>query len=222
MRSTRRAIRSSSSAGVAVQADGDRRVVRARLGQRGAERAAGQLDDLQRADDPPSVARAARPPRRRGRARPAARAGRPARRRPAPPPAAHGRAASVPGNSSSSSDGAHVQPGAADQQRDDPGSRAAGRSRPAPGRGTRRRRPACADVPQVEQVVRHAAPLGEVGLGGADVHAAVELHGIGVDHLTAEPLGEGDGERGLPGGGGADDGDDGWRRAHAAVQSATR
>ena len=78
------------------------------------------------------------------------------------------------------------------------------------------------DVPQIEQVVRHPAPLGEVGLGGADVHAVVELHGIGVDHLPAQALREGDSQRRLARGGRADDGDDGRRRAHAAVQSATR
>ena len=39
------------------------------------------------------------------------------------------------------------------------------------------------DVEHVEQVVRHAAALGERELRRADVHAAVELHGVGVDDL---------------------------------------
>ena len=32
-------------------------------------------------------------------------------------------------------------------------------------------------------MVRHAAALGEGQFGGADVHAAVELGGVGIDHL---------------------------------------
>ena len=47
-----------------------------------------------------------------------------------------------------------------------------------------------------------------VELGGADVHATVEGHGVGVDHLAAELLGKPDAEVGLAGGGGTDDGDD--------------
>ena len=43
--------------------------------------------------------------------------------------------------------------------------------------------------PDVEQVMRHAAPLGRGQLGRADVHADVELHRVGVDDLAAEPLG---------------------------------
>ena len=56
IRSTRSAIRSSSSGGVQVDAELHRRVVRRRLGQRRGERRAGQLDHLQRPDDPPAVA----------------------------------------------------------------------------------------------------------------------------------------------------------------------
>ena len=40
--------------------------------------------------------------------------------------------------------------------------------------------------------MRHAAPLGRAELRGADVHAAVELHRVGVDDLAAEPLGQRD------------------------------
>ena len=64
------------------------------------------------------------------------------------------------------------------------------------------------DVPDVQQVVRDAAALLGRQLGGADVHAPVELHGVGVDDLAAEALGEGDAQIGLSGRGGADDGDD--------------
>src|SRR5665648_710983 len=49
-----------------------------------------------------------------------------------------------------------------------------------------------ADVEHVELVVRHPAPLGDGQLGGSDVHPAVQLHGVGVDHLPAEPLRERD------------------------------
>lgn len=35
----------------------------------------------------------------------------------------------------------------------------------------------------VDLVVGHAAALGEGQFGGADVHAAVELGGVGIDHL---------------------------------------
>ena len=54
-------------------------------------------------------------------------------------------------------------------------------------------------------MVRDAAALGERELGGADVHAAVELHGVGVDDLAAEALGQVEGEVGLAGRGRPDD-----------------
>jgi len=38
-------------------------------------------------------------------------------------------------------------------------------------------------VNDVEQVVRHRRPLLAAGLGGADVHAPVDLHGVGGDDL---------------------------------------
>ena len=44
------------------------------------------------------------------------------------------------------------------------------------------------DVEHVELVVRDAATLGDRQLRGADVHAAVELHGVGVHDLAAEPV----------------------------------
>jgi hypothetical protein len=69
------------------------------------------------------------------------------------------------------------------------------------------------DVPDVEQVVRDAAALLERELRGADVHAAVELHRVGVDHLPADLARQCDGEVALARGGGADDGEHG--RGHA-------
>ena len=80
-------------------------------------------------------------------------------------------------------------------------------------------------VERVEQVVRDAAALGGRQLGGADVHAAVDLHRVGVDDLAAEPLGEVEGQPGLARRGGADDGDDRgpWSRGAGHVASvATR
>lgn len=55
------------------------------------------------------------------------------------------------------------------------------------------------DRPDVEQPVRDAAALGLGEFGGADVHAPVELHGVGVDDLAAEVLGEEDAQVRLAG-----------------------
>ena len=52
--------------------------------------------------------------------------------------------------------------------------------------GTPRRVAGSRHVEQVEQVVRDAAPVGGGKLRGADVHAAVDLHRVGVDDLAAE------------------------------------
>ena len=110
-------------------------------------------------------------------------------------------------------DGADVQPRPADEQR-----HGAGRPEPVDlgagevavlGHG--RRSPARARG-RAGDAARPRRSVG-VGLRRPDVHAAVELHGVGVDHLAAEPPGELDGERGLAGGGRADDGDDRGQRA---------
>ena len=69
------------------------------------------------------------------------------------------------------------------------------------------------DVEDVEEVVGHPAPLLRGRLGGADVHPAVELHGVGVDDLPAQPQGELDAQGGLAGARGPDDGDDRQLRA---------
>ena len=63
------------------------------------------------------------------------------------------------------------------------------------------------DVEDIEQVVRDASTLGDGQLVGPDVHASVELHGIGIDDLAIEGLGEIEREIGLAGRRGADDRD---------------
>ena len=61
------------------------------------------------------------------------------------------------------------------------------------------------DVQHVELVVRDAAAVGDGQLRGPDVHPAVELHGVGVHDLTAEPFGHRQRQRRLPGTGRTDD-----------------
>jgi hypothetical protein len=60
-------------------------------------------------------------------------------------------------------------------------------------------------IPEVQRVVRHALPLLRAQLGGPDVHAAVELHRVGVDDLAAQTVGQGEAEGGLAGRRGPDD-----------------
>ena len=67
------------------------------------------------------------------------------------------------------------------------------------------------DVEDVELVVRDAAALGNGQFRGADVHAAVELHGVGIHDFTADPFGHRQRQRGLTRAGRADDRD---RPAH--------
>ena len=101
----------------------------------------------------------------------------------------------------------HVEAGAADQQGVPPAP--GDRGEVGPGAGlVCRDAGLLGDVEHVELVVRDAAALAHRQLGRADVHAAVELRGVGADDLAAQHLGEGDGEVGLAGGGRADDGDD--------------
>ena len=56
--------------------------------------------------------------------------------------------------------------------------------------------------------MRDAAAVGLGQLGRPDVHSGVELHRVGVDHLAAEALGQGDGEIGFACGGRPDHGHD--------------
>lgn len=114
-------------------------------------------------------------------------------------------------------DGAlHIEPGAADQD-----GRAAGGEQPVDlGAG----QPlvlgdagGLRDVPDVQQVVRDGSAFGERQLRGADVHAPVELHGVGIDHLAVELLSKEYPQIGFSGRSGADDGDDprcGSRASH--------
>jgi hypothetical protein len=60
----------------------------------------------------------------------------------------------------------------------------------------------------VELMVRYAAPLPHRDLGRPDVHAAIELHGVGIDDLAADLAGEREGERRLAGRGRPHDRDD--------------
>jgi hypothetical protein len=62
-------------------------------------------------------------------------------------------------------------------------------------------------VPDIQQMVRHAVAFGLGELGRADVHPAVELHRVGVDHLAAELVRERDAEIRFAGRGRADHGD---------------
>ena len=71
------------------------------------------------------------------------------------------------------------------------------------------------DVEDVEEVVRDAAPLVRWELVGPDVHAAVELHGVGVDDLPTQSVGQCQRERGLPGAARADHGDRPQRWGHS-------
>ena len=64
-------------------------------------------------------------------------------------------------------------------------------------------------------MVRDAAALGDGQLGRADVHAAVDLHRVGVDDLAAEALGQVEAQAGLARCGGADEGDD--RLGHGPI-----
>ena len=83
-------------------------------------------------------------------------------------------------------DGAVVQPGAAHQEGVPPGGRHRGEG--VPGRRLELRdRELLVRVDQVEQVVRYRRPCGGVGLGGADVHAAVHAHGVDRDDVAVTP-----------------------------------
>ena len=72
------------------------------------------------------------------------------------------------------------------------------------------------NVPDVKQMVRDTPPLRLRELGGADVHAFVKLHGIGVDDLAAEFQCQVNRQVGLARGGRANDGDQHGRRWSAA------
>ena len=59
---------------------------------------------------------------------------------------------------------------------------------------------------EIDAVVRHLGLLRRGRLGGADVHPAVHLHAVGRHEVdAAEAAGDGQGDRGLPRRGRADD-----------------
>jgi hypothetical protein len=72
-----------------------------------------------------------------------------------------------------------------------------------------------AHVEEIEQVVPDAAALVGRQLRCTDVHAAVDLHGVGVDDLAAERLGQVERQPGLSGRGATHHGDDRGRIAGA-------
>ena len=180
--------------------------MRPRLGQRGAERGPGQLDDLQRPHDPPAVAGQHR--RRGGRVdlgQPGVQRGRADRRELAPPAgrARPGRCRGTPARRGRRARrGPSRRPAAARVP--------AARSRSISARASRRYSATEAGSRTCQRSSRWCGTpprSASVGLGRADVHAAVELHRVGVDHLAAEPLRQRDGQRGLARRGRPDDGD---------------
>ena len=72
----------------------------------------------------------------------------------------------------------------------------------------------------VKPTVGEAGALLGGGFGGADVHAAVDEHGVGGEEARAEAFGEGVGEGGLAGGGGAREAERGAHGARRAARSA--
>ena len=146
--------------------------------------------------------------RRPGRARPAARAA-PRRRRSSSSASQRARTSgSVPGKSQVVEHRADVEAGAADER---PARRRGARTSAIASRARRWYSATLASRVTSQTSSRWCGTpsrSASVQLGGADVHAAVELHRVGVDHLAAEPLGERDAEVGLADGGRADDGDD--------------
>ena len=200
-----------------VESDVDGVVPLDRLRQRRRERPAGQLDHLERPYQPAAVRRQDSPGRigvHLGQSRVERR--RAVRGQLGLQPGPQGRVGA--GEVELVDDGADVQAGPADEQR-----------HPAAGEHVVDRGPGqplvlgdagpLGHVPHVEHVVRYATPLGRRRLRGADVHAPVELHGVGVDDLGAETPGQLDGERGLAGRGGTDERD---QPAHRAAQNATK
>jgi hypothetical protein len=71
----------------------------------------------------------------------------------------------------------------------------------------------------VDEVVGDAGALGKSGLGGADLHAAIDGDRVAGDYLAGELLGEGKGEGCLAAGGGAGDDEERRERLCAVYQS---
>ena len=62
-------------------------------------------------------------------------------------------------------------------------------------------------VDDVDEMVWYGGAFGRSGLGGADVHAAVNQRGIEADDFQRQLFGQGKRERGFAGGGGAEQGE---------------
>ena len=154
--------------------------------QRRRERPAGDLDDLQRADHAAAVL--GEDPRRGlgVRRRRAARAAQRARPRRARPPARPGPPRRCRGTRSGpGSPGCRAPSRPTSTGTRPPRAQPRGR-RPAPSAWNSATVAGRATVQGVQQVVRDPPALGDRQLGGADVHAAVDLHRVGVDDLAAE------------------------------------
>ncbi len=192
-----------SAASISSGGTGEADLRRAALGiglEPGSERREGSARperDLQGADDPPAIGRLH--PRRTppDRARRGGRAGRPARRdpRPAQPPEQPPRRGSGPGSRDRrrrrAGRGRYRRPAA----RDGPAARCPPAPRAPPawncGHGE-----VLVRIDQVEQVVRHGGPRLGPRLRCADVHAAVDAHGIDRDDFAVAPA-QGELQRGL-------------------------
>ena len=195
---------------LAVDVDTDlhgRRVVVALLGQRGGERPAGDLHDLEGPYDAAPVAGHHLP----GRLRVDLRETCVQRRGPdlvelGLQPGPHGLVG--PRELELVEDRPRVERRPAHQDGDDPAPVAVvdHLARPLLELRDRRR---LGDVEDVHQVVPDAATLCDRQLGRADVHAAVDLHRVGVDDLTVQPLRKVQRERALAGRGRPDHRDDG-------------
>src|ERR1700744_2035559 len=66
----------------------------------------------------------------------------------------------------------------------------------------------------VDEVVRSLLTLGESGLGGAEVHAAVDGYRVAADDFTIEEVGEAEREGGFAAAGGAQQEDGEWVGTH--------
>ena len=70
---------------------------------------------------------------------------------------------------------------------------------------------------EVDEVMRDAALIARLNLGGADVEVAIDLRGIADEDFAVEALGEFDGEGGFAGGGGAEDDDEARGRGGCGI-----
>ena len=71
----------------------------------------------------------------------------------------------------------------------------------------------------IDHVVLDESAFFAGGLGGADLHLAVDGYGVAADDLAVELLGETNGERGFSAGGGADKNDEGVGREVVTIDA---